>query len=55
MELQIKIVKLVNNIYTQNSKIDKFKSEIDSLIYAYYRLTEDDIKIIENSIQSYLK
>lgn len=55
MELQKKIEGLVNNIYTQNSKIDKYKSEIDSLIYAYYRLTENDIKSVDNSILSYLK
>lgn len=55
IELQIKIEKLVNSIYAQSSKIDRLKNEIDSLIYAYYALTTNDIKIIENSIQSYLK
>ncbi len=55
MELQNKIENLVNNIYKNNSKIDKYKYEIDSLIYAYYRLTEKEIKIIDSSILSYLK
>jgi len=55
IKLQTKIVKLVDNIYAQNFHIDRLKAKIDSAIYEYYGLSEDDIEVIENSIQSYLK
>lgn len=55
VDLRTNIVKLVNRIYEQPSQVDGIKNEIDCLIYKYYGLSEDDINIINNSIQSYLK
>jgi hypothetical protein len=53
-ELRIKITNLVDKIYKDSKNIEKYKDEIDLILYSYYNLTLSEIKTIENSIESFL-
>ena len=49
--LQQKIVDLVNEIMNHKENIDRFKSELNQLIFDYYALNSDEIQHLLNSIK----
>jgi TaqI-like C-terminal specificity domain/N-6 DNA Methylase len=55
LDLQEKIVSLVEKIYSIPSSLGKSKSEIDELLYQYYCLNDEQRTIVANSIQDFVR
>jgi TaqI-like C-terminal specificity domain/N-6 DNA Methylase len=53
IELQEKIVSLVDRIYSNQLFLEKSKSEIDVLLYQYYDLSDEQIMLISNLIEDF--
>jgi hypothetical protein len=54
-KLKENIARLVDSIYSDHIHIQKYKEEIDSLLYGYYKLNSNEVETIENSIESFLR
>lgn len=54
-KLKENITKLVDSIYSDHIHIEKYKKEIDSLLYGYYKLNSNEVETIESSIESFLR
>lgn len=54
-KLKENITKLVDSIYSDHIHIEKYKEEIDSLLYGYYKLNSNEVETIESSIESFLR
>ncbi|VAW92101.1 hypothetical protein MNBD_GAMMA22-2347 [hydrothermal vent metagenome] len=54
-EIEVKITELVDKIYKDSNNIEKYKNDIDLILYSYYILTLDEINTIEKSIEDFLQ
>lgn len=54
-ELRNRLISLVDDIYCKTSTSEKYRTEIDKLLYEYYQLSCDEIKLVENSIEEFLQ
>jgi len=53
--LKEKITYLVDKIYSDTNHIERYKEEIDDLLYEYYMLDSEEIDTINKSIESFLQ